>query len=368
MCNLNQIQKIRSGKKAFLATLLTVGSTSVALAAEEAAEAPALNDTGLFMALVGLMVLQVVIITVVKDSIKNLAGNKSIWIDTKPKATKSIRGVMLLLGLSFLSGSAYAAGETSNEPLIVMSDTLYWMLISINGLLFCFLLYVLSILKSMITVLRGETEEEKSSVAINLTDAVPIEQEAEIMMDHEYDGIRELDNNLPPWWVYMFYITIAFAGVYLVHYHISPIKMFENVAIIGPGVGQEELYKLEMEEAKRAKEEYMAKMSNLVDETNVEFLTDASALEKGKAIFIANCTPCHGAAGEGNTIGPNLTDEYWLNGGGIKNIFKTIKYGVPVKGMREWQSQFSPGQIQQIASFVWSLQGSNPPNSKDFQG
>ncbi|MBT6745311.1 MAG: hypothetical protein HOB26_01995, partial [Flavobacteriales bacterium] len=129
-----------------------------------------------------------------------------------------------------LSNNLFAAGETINEPLIVLSDTLYWMLIGINVLLFGLLMYLLSILKGMIKLLQGEEAGEATdSVMDKLTDAVAIEDEAEIMMDHEYDGIRELDNNLPPWWVYMFYITIIFGVVYIVHYHISPIKMFEKV-------------------------------------------------------------------------------------------------------------------------------------------
>lgn len=439
MKNKSKKEKLAIYRRVLLASLLVVGASTVALAADASSAQPMMNDTGIAISLMSLIVLQLFIITAIADSIKNLAGNVDLWLkldstskvkakeetndveqvkeepkvevkveieatieeriiveevssqeeenaveagdsseeqgeDDKSEEDESKGGAVIstiaLLIFSLFSVELFAAGgSTSNEPLIVLSDNLFWVLISANVFLFGVMLYLLGTLKGLIKTLRGEEEAlEDTKPFIDLTDAVPIEREAEIMMDHEYDGIRELDNNLPPWWVYMFYITMAFAVVYIVHYHITPIKIFENVAMIGPGVGQEKLYEIEMEEAQKAKEEYMARMSNLVDESNVELLTDGSALGKGADIFKANCTPCHGQAAEGNAIGPNLTDEYWLHGGGIKEVFTTIKYGVPVKGMREWQSQFSPSQLQQIASYILSLQGSNPANAKDPQG
>ena len=111
----------------------------------------------------------------------------------------------------------------------------------------------------------------------------------------------------------------------------------------------------------------MANAAESITEDNVVYLIDATAIEKGAAIFKGNCATCHGQLGEGGA-GPNLTDEYWIHGGGIKNVFKTIKYGVPAKGMIAWQSQFSPSQMQKVSSYVLSLQGSNPPNAKSPQG
>jgi cytochrome c oxidase cbb3-type subunit 3 len=105
-----------------------------------------------------------------------------------------------------------------------------------------------------------------------------------------------------------------------------------------------------------------------VNESNVEMLIDESELALGETIFTTKCTPCHGMAGEGNSIGPNLTDEYWLNGGGIKNVFKTIKYGVPEKGMISWKSQLRASDMHRVASYILSLQGTNPPNAKEPQG
>ena len=147
-----------------------------------------------------------------------------------------------------------------------------------------------------------------------LTRSRSIEKEGEIILDHNYDGIRELDNVLPPWWVYMFYVTIIFAVVYLVRFH-----------IVGDYTQTIE-YENEVAEAKIAIEEYKKTAKNLVDVNTVEVLTDASDLSAGEKIFTANCVVCHMADGGGG-IGPNLTDEYWILGGGIKNVFRTISEG-----------------------------------------
>ncbi len=186
---------------------------------------------------------------------------------------------------------------------------------------------------------------------------VPIEKEKDILMDHDYDGIRELDNVLPPWWVAMFYVTIAFGVFYLGYHHFS-----DN------GLSSAQEYELAMEEAQKEVKAYLAKQSDAVDETSVVMLTDATDLGIGESIFQTKCTPCHGLYGEGNSIGPNLTDQYWLHGGGIKEVFSTIKYGVPEKGMISWKSQIRASDMQKVASYILSLQGTNPPNAKEPQG
>ncbi len=185
---------------------------------------------------------------------------------------------------------------------------------------------------------------------------VPIEQEKELLTDHEYDGIKELDNNLPPWWLWGFYVTIVFSVVYLLAFHV-----FQWAPL------QDEEYSREMASAKENVEAFLASQDNLIDETNVELLTADGDLTSGKNMFDANCSVCHGSVGEGG-VGPNLTDKYWLHGGDIKDIFKLIKYGNPSKGMISWQNQFTPKKMQQIASYIYTLEGTNPPNPKDPQG
>jgi cytochrome c oxidase cbb3-type subunit 3 len=104
-----------------------------------------------------------------------------------------------------------------------------------------------------------------------------------------------------------------------------------------------------------------------VDENTVTLLTDATALAEGKKLYGASCSPCHGADGQG-VVGPNLTDDYWLHKGGIKDVFKTIKYGVQEKGMKAWKDDFSPVQLAEISSYIKSLQGTKPAGAKEPQG
>lgn len=187
-------------------------------------------------------------------------------------------------------------------------------------------------------------------------DAVPVEREQEVLLHHEYDGIRELDNNLPPWWINMFYITIVFAGIYMYYYHFG-----------GGGPSSTEEYQIEVAEAKQQRAIALAGQANQVDESSVKALTESGALGEGELIYKNVCAACHGQKGEGG-VGPNMTDEYWIHGGGIKDIFKTIKQGVPEKGMISWSSQLNPSDIQKVASYILTLKGTNPPNPKAPQG
>lgn len=187
-------------------------------------------------------------------------------------------------------------------------------------------------------------------------DPVPIERENEIVLHHDFDGIRELDNSLPPWWINMFYITIVWAAGYMYYYHFG-----------GSGPSQKEEYNNEMAVAKKQIEMALAGQANKVDESSVTLLTDPAMVSIGGTIYKTNCVACHGQNLEGG-VGPNLTDANWIHGGGIKNIFKTLKYGVPEKGMIAWQAQINPADMQKVASFILSKQGSNPANGKAPQG
>ena len=187
------------------------------------------------------------------------------------------------------------------------------------------------------------------------TKAAPLEKEADVLLDHNYDGIKELDNALPPWWKWGFYFTIIVAVIYMLRFHV-----FKT----GPTPEQE--YNKEMQIAAIQLEQYRNSNKEQIDETNVT-LADAPGIAEGKKIFTGTCFACHGMKGEGG-IGPNLTDNYWLHGGSLNDVFKTIKYGVPDKGMQAWGKTFSPTDIKDLASFVLSLKGTNPPNAKAHQG
>jgi cytochrome c oxidase cbb3-type subunit 3 len=195
-----------------------------------------------------------------------------------------------------------------------------------------------------------------STISDKAWNLVPKDKEADIDLGHDYDGIRELDNSLPPWWVWMFYGTIIWAAVYLWYYHVSAK---------GPNQEQEYIAAMEMGEAEKAK--FLATQADAIDEKTVIALLAEADLAEGKEIYTANCLVCHGANGEG-TVGPNFTDKYWIHGGSINDIFSTIKYGVPEKGMISWKAQLRPAAMQKVASYILSLQGTNPPNAKAPQG
>lgn len=178
---------------------------------------------------------------------------------------------------------------------------------------------------------------------------VPLNREKELLIEgHEIDGIEELDNTMPPWLFWLFNGTIICAVIYILYY-----------IILGVGQDQIQEYEKEMAQAKLKKEERLKSQANQIDENTVVLLSSASELNEGKQIFADNCVTCHGPQA-GGSVGPNLTDEYWIHGGGVKNVFSTIKYGVVEKGMIAWKEKLSPYQIQEVASFILSLQGSNP--------
>ncbi|PJA99614.1 MAG: cytochrome oxidase subunit III [Ignavibacteriales bacterium CG_4_9_14_3_um_filter_30_11] len=188
-----------------------------------------------------------------------------------------------------------------------------------------------------------------------LTRPTPIEKESDILLDHEYDGIRELNNRIPPWFNYLFIATIIFSIIYFFDYEI-----FES----SPSQIQE--YNIEIQTATLQKEELL-KTGSLLDENSVTVLNDLASLNNGKEIFTINCVACH-RPDAGGLVGPNLTDDYWIHGNGIKNIFRTITNGVPEKGMISWKSQLNPKQIQEVSSYIISLYGTNPVNPKPPQG
>jgi cytochrome c oxidase cbb3-type subunit 3 len=125
-------------------------------------------------------------------------------------------------------------------------------------------------------------------------------------------------------------------------------------------------YAADMERAKAETEEYVRKNASNVDENNI-VLADAAGINEGKNIFTTNCVTCHGKNAEG-TVGPNLSDEYWIHGGSLGEVFKSVKYGWPAKGMKSWSSDLTPVDMKNVVSYINSLQGSKPANAKAPEG
>lgn len=337
-----------------------------------AAGPPAPSIFGSALAL-SLLLLQAVLLLVIAILGNMLIGAADIKLK-KRKEEKNAAGIATVLIPLFLllSSSVFAQGtgaaETTAAATIgdMTKDTFYIMI----AIIFVELLVILALLMNIRSLLRTEkenlvdasiTEEEKIAIKKNqlswwdrFNKLKPVSEEADLDLGHEYDGIRELNNRLPPWWLYGFYLCIIFAGVYLWRFHVT-----HN----GPSSAQE--YETSVADAKARIDAYLKEKGDAVDENTVVLLTDKASLDEGKIIFEKSCVTCHKATGGGD-VGPNLTDDYWLHGNDIKSVFKTIRYGF--NAMPQWQMAYSNKQIQLVASYVKSLHGSNPPNPKAPQG
>lgn len=262
-----------------------------------------------------------------------------------------------------------------------MTDVLIWALLFISVSILIVSVLVLKVIRIYVqqslypSRLRSREEKEqyrleqekiaagkpeKKTIWTILLGLRPLSEEKELVMEHEFDGIAELDNPTPAWFMVLFYGTIFFGIAYMLNYH-----------VIGWGQSQEQEYAAELRQADEDRIAFLQKPgaggASKVNESNVEASTDKAVLDAGAALFKTACTPCHGEHAEG-AVGPNLTDDYWLHGGTIKDIFKTIKYGVPEKGMVAWEKQLKPKQISDISSYILSLKGSNPAGAKAPQG
>jgi cytochrome c oxidase cbb3-type subunit 3 len=285
----------------------------------------------------------------------------------KHRSDKALALVMLL-GLSLIGLPSHAQDAATEAVKVVpnyggLSETTFWVFISVivtEVIVIAFLMFSIRRIQYELLPENMKVKARKANWWDNLdkkffTKAVPVEKEADVLLDHDYDGIHELDNALPPWWKYGFYITIGVAFVYLLNYH-----------VLGYGMNPTQEYETEMTRAQADLDLYASKQVDKVDESNVK-MPDAAGIAKGKEIFETTCFACHGKLGEG-TVGPNLTDDYWLHKGSITDIYHSIKTGYPDKGMQSWAKNFSPKEIADLAGFITTLKGTNPPNAKAPQG
>ena len=295
--------------------------------------------------------------------------------DKKSLSGSGLASVITIVGLlssfSLFAQDKAAADSTAkgaaslSSSLNGVSETAFYLLGSVVFLEVLIIVILLFVLRAFLLVEKKAVvyattntvaPESKLNWWDNLNRFKPIHEEADIDLGHDYDGIRELDNKLPPWWLYGFYCCILFACIYLWR---------SQVSHTAPSSKEE--YEMSVAKADAEKAAYLEKSANNVDENTVKLLTDEANLAPARKTFQTVCAACHLPNGAGN-VGPNLTDDYWLHGGSIKDVFKTIKYGWPDKGMKSWKDDFSPIQIAQLASYVKSLHGTNPPNGKAPQG
>lgn len=288
--------------------------------------------------------------------------------DKESNSTSKLVSLLVMLSISSLTFAQDATVVKAESNLIsgISSNGFYGLM----SVVFLELIILLALLYNLKFIIRKEkvvllpieaaVETQKENSFFKWWDTInkfkPVQEEASIDLGHNYDGIRELDNRLPPWWLYGFYLCIVFAFIYLWRFHISHTAP-----------SSKEEFAIEMRIGEEEKMAYLKNAANNVDETNVTYLKESADLAAGKQIFTSACVACHLADG-GGSVGPNLTDEYWLHGGGITDIFKVLKYGVIEKGMKSWKDDYSPVKLAQIASYVKSLQGTKPAKGKEPQG
>lgn len=336
---------------------------------------PSLFNNPLAITFIVIMLLLLIVIGILANIVVGAADVKLKKRQSEKKIKPGVLTALMLLSSSalFAQNTAGVAKTSAASTIGGMDATAFYIMVAV---LFLELAVIIGLLINIKLLLRQEKEKlaapspAAETVTIEKTKADrlswwdrfnklrPVSQEAELDLGHEYDGIRELNNRLPPWWLYGFYVTILFAAIYLWRFHVSHT---------GPSSVEE--YERSVARAEIRVQEYLKKKGEAIDENTVALLTNAEDIEAGKAIFMdpAKCPACHGADGGGNAVGPNLTDDYWLYGGSIKDIFKVIKYGTS-KGMRAWKDDLSAKKIAQVSSYIKSLRGSKPATPKEPQG
>lgn len=345
---------------------------SPAWAAGPPAENPLTNPFAVL--LISIMIILLIAIGILANiligaaDITLLKWEKKKDVSKKPPVTQAAAIFVGLLLLNLSAGAQDGASTAQASATIGgLSPSAFYIMIAI---IFLELVVILAMLINIRFLLKSQKESVLVEQPVSQPETVvaskprlswwsrfnkfkTMEQEADLDLGHDYDGIRELDNRLPPWWVYGFYVTIVFAVIYLWRYHVSHTAPLSK-----------EEYEIAVQKADQKVQQYLKQKGETVDENTVTMLAAADVAE-GQKMFQISCVACHNQGGAGN-VGPNLTDDYWLHGGDIKSVFKTIKYGF--NAMPTWQNTYSNKQIAQLSSYVKSLHGTNPPNAKAPQG
>ncbi|MGB1031160.1 MAG: cbb3-type cytochrome c oxidase N-terminal domain-containing protein [Flavobacteriales bacterium] len=280
-------------------------------------------------------------------------------------SASKVGSVALLLLSTAVPSMAFAGAEVDATAVESGITTIsLYVALGANILLLMVIWYLKGLLNTFLNIDKTQVELEakkkkkkksKLNVLQLLTDAVPVEEEDTVATDHEYDGIRELDNNLPPWWKYGFYLSIVAGVIYFINFH-----------VFKTGDLQIAEYEKDIKQAELDVNAYLKKQALNVDENSVQFMMGAKDVAQGKSLFMQYCKVCHGEGGQGG-VGPNLTDAYWIHGPKAVDLFKTVKYGA-ANGMKSWKDELNPVQMQQVISFIKTLEGTNPDAAKEPQG
>lgn len=364
---------IRNMDRIFNKTALIVALLSLPVWAQAAETAPKEGSSlnVVLISLVTLVFVLLIVIGILGNVLRQLGFVYLDKIKAERKAGMSAKTLLILLAIGGLSMTANAqeaakAVEAAAPALPTsysgIPATEFYFLVGTIGLELLVITAMILSIRTVVRLLSNKPETKKVAEAIvrrsfweRFHNMAAAEKEEEITLDHDYDGIRELDNNLPAWWKYGFYVTIVVAFVYMYYYHFG-----------GGGQSSLQEYAAEVQKGEEEKEAYLAKSSSNVDEHSVKLL-DAAGIAAGQVTFQNMCAACHAKDGGGG-VGPNLTDEYWLHGGSISDVFKSIKYGWPDKGMKSWKDDFSPKQMAELASYIKSIKGSTPASPKEKQG
>ena len=356
---------------------LLAGCLSLSVFAQDAANTNVNTSTTNYIEYLVLVVALLLVAAIwLLSSVLIMLSKKVVEIT---KTNKTLTLLFVLLSTGWVSPLMAQDATTSDATATVESSTSYygglsslsfWTLSTVLVLEMLIIFILIYFIRNLWRILNPVPVVEKAEIRQSIswmmstwetldkkffTKAAPIEKEADIMLDHDYDGIKELDNALPPWWKYGFYITIFVAIFYILKFEVWHT-----------GMNPTEEYNTEMAAAKIETEAYLASMKENVDENSVVML-DAAGIAIGKTLYTKTCVACHSPTGAGG-VGPNLTDNYAIHGATIQDIFKTIKYGWPDKGMQAWQSNYSPVEMQQLASYVKSLINTNVADGKAPQG
>lgn len=323
-----------------------------------------------------LLVLMLILLIVIGILANVLIGTADIKCKKREKSIepKNVISAIFLLPFLTISSAIFAQADENAEAITKAAQTIGGMSASSFYVMASVIFLELSIIVILLINIKFLIKAEKESIDNKIEPGIeaakskknklswwarfnklkPVSEEAYLDVGHDYDGIRELNNRLPPWWLYGFYVSIIFAVVYLWRFH---------VAHTGPSSIQE--YQASVAKAELKTQEFLKEKGEAMDENSVTVLTNPTDIAVGKAIFVKSCAVCHREDG-GGMVGPNLTDDYWLHGHDIKNIFKTIRYGI--NAMPQWQNTYSNKEIAQVSTYVKTLHNSKPPGAKASEG